>query len=168
MPELDGKVLVLLDDVVGSGASMISQQFGYKKFLSKQNNSHILFTPITCADGGKYYIETVIEQHSRRGHDYLVYDSSQDSNYNNFIKMLSPDEARIFSKIIGGTGYGSSGLVTGFPYMIPDNNSSLGGYFYLPILNNSTARSANKTSSSADAIGNILRDYLKTRPWYSW
>ena len=163
-PELDGKVLVLLDDIVGTGNSMLIEQFKYENFLQNQINSHILFAPINCAENGRYNIETSIEQSSRKGVDYLVYDSSQDSNYDSFCKMLTPIETRIFSKIVEETGFGSIGIATGFQHMIPDNNSELGGYLNLVNLNNSTAKSANKTSSAENAIGNILRDYLKTRP----
>ena len=83
--------------------------------------------------------------------------------------MLSPEEYRIFDKVIGEKGFKGaarsySALVTGFQYMTPDNNSSLGGYMNLINLNNSALYDANKTSSSYDEIGNILRDYLKNKP----
>lgn len=159
---LDGKVVVLLDDVVGSGDSMISQKFHYQTFLHTQNDVNMLFVPITCAESGRFNIIGTIKKYSRNGMDFLVYDNTQSSKYTDFVNYLTPEEARILDKIIGDKGYDNGGLVTGFQYMIPDNNSSLSGYFNLPNLNNSTTRSANKTDSYDDDIGYELRKYLET------
>ena len=161
---LDGKVLVLLDDIVGSGKSMLTERFHYENCLSNQKDVNILFTPITCADNGKYNIYNKIQDCSRVGSDFLVYDGSQTTKYNDFVGMLSPEEYRVLNKIIGDKGFEDSALCTGFQYMTPDNSSGLGGYFNLINLNNSKSNTANKTNSSVNEIGDILRDYIKNNP----
>ena len=55
--------------------------------------------------------------------------------------MLSAEETRLLDLFIGHKGYSQGGLVTGFQYMIPDNNTSLSGYLFLPNLNNPLAGS---------------------------
>lgn len=168
-PELNGKVIVLLDDVVGSGESMLSSRFHYDQFLSNQSDdTNILFSPITCANNGKGKITGKIESYSRIGKDFLVYNSSQTSSYSDFISLLTPEEKRILEKVIGHKGYSSAGndysaLATGFHYMIPDNNSDLGGYLNLIILNDSSKFDSNKTSSYSNRTGEVLRNYLKNR-----
>ena len=60
MPELNGKVLVLLDDVVGSGKTMVSEIFKYE-FHLKNQASNIFFAPIACAEQGKIRITNEIK-----------------------------------------------------------------------------------------------------------
>ena len=157
---LNGKVVVLLDDVVGSGDSMTSQQFKYEQFLYNQKNVNMLFVPITCADNGKHNIINTICMNSRSGKDFLIYDATQSSRYEDFVNLLTLEEKRILDKVIGSKGYHESGLVTGFQYMTPDNNSCLSGYLNLINLNNPTA---DKTLSYNDEIGNMLLQYINER-----
>lgn len=180
--DLNGKVVVILDDVVGSGASMRNQQFCYddnhksdsmdSSYLleiinDNKLNVNVLFAPIACAQNGRANILNSIKNNNRAGKDFLVYDDIQSSNYYKFVSMITPDEYRVLNKVIGSKGYSDcavvSALATGFQYMTPDNNSSLGGYFNLINLNNSLYNGANKTSSHKDDIGDELRRYLESR-----
>lgn len=88
----DGKVIVLLDDVIGSGNSALSQLvMNYSEFVQTHPNSNIIFSPIVCANSG---IKAITENISgkwngqdRTGKDFLLVDeenmfSLYDSRYN--------------------------------------------------------------------------------------
>ena len=165
-PELDGKVIVILDDVVGSGQSMLSQEFDYKEFLNKQKDTNIIFAPITCAEFGKNNIENTIQCNSRVGLDFIHYNDYQCNSFEDFLNMLEPNEIRILDMVIGYKGFNSGGIVTGFQYMTPDNNSSLGGYLNIINLNNPDCDSANKPFSNSaynKTIHEILCNYINNR-----
>ncbi len=162
-PELNGKVLVLLDDVVGSGRTMVTQEFKYESHLKNQA-SNIFFAPITCAEQGKISITNHIKANSRVGQDFLLYDSAQSSStYESFVAKLSPEEHKLFSKVVGGLGFLDGGLSTGFQHMTPDNNTTLSGYLLLPNLNNPRGEANKPLSNMNKFITDKLLDYLQNR-----
>ena len=134
----DGKVAVLLDDVVGSGATMITQEFKYNDFTKNNPNTTMIFSPITCAMEGHNNITNAITGHNRTN-DKLLYDNTMIVSYSDFIKQLPEKDRMLLSKAIGNMGVGHSALCTAFQYMIPDNCSSFSGYLLNFNLNNSKA-----------------------------
>ena len=141
---LNGKVIVLIDDIVGSGHSMYRDVFKYKKFLEKGlSDSHVIFTPITSLQSGYDNVTKAISDNNRIGTDTFL-PSTVVNFESSFRQNLTTQEINLLDKLLGSLGYNNGGAATAMPYMLPDNNSSASGLLLSWFLNND---SANKHSS---------------------
>ena len=141
----EDKVIVLLDDVVGSGHSMLRDVFHYDKFLNENPNSIVIFSPIICAKRGRNNIENAINNNQRnQRNDKLLYDKKAFIDFQEFLNKLTDEEKQQIKKAVGTNpmGYSQSALCTAFPWMIPDNNAYFSGYLLNFNLNNSDANNA--------------------------
>ena len=131
---------VVLDDIVGSGSSMLEtgEYIFNARELSKRQ--HIIFAPITASKQGIEHIRTNIKNYGRENIDSVICLEENIKDYadtgNFFLKKNSNKELEQYArKVYGEGGHGNSGMCTVFPYMAPDNNSTLAGYltkFFLP------------------------------------
>ena len=138
---LDGKVLVILDDIVGSGESMMSSKFDYQTFLTNQNceNTTVIISPVVSLKQGANRINSEIASKGRQGIDKFIpgmdiLDFKGSFNLNN-----DPKISNLLQKILGGFGYKSGGGCVAFPYMLPDNNSAAGGLLLRWFLTNGSS-----------------------------
>lgn len=121
--KVKGKTVVILDDISGSGHSLVSLPFDY--YASTKNGvSRVIFSPLACLEQGKDYIEEKIENYGRYGKDKVI---------TQVIKLPKdmPDELLFDSALT--MGYSGCNSVYALPYMIPDCNNVMGsllaGYF---------------------------------------
>lgn len=134
----ENSTFVALDDIVASGNSMIS--IGDYLFYASElpEKSHILFAPITASQKGITHIENFINNAGRNNNDAIINISENTKDYTDTKDLFfSPDNSKnqYAKQAFGEEGYGKGGLCTVFPYMDPDNNSSLAGYltkFFVP------------------------------------
>ncbi len=130
---------VIIDDIAGSGASMI----GIGEYVYNANrinpNQHVVFAPLVAAKSGLETIQYAIDRMERNGIDKIInieentYDCAQTTE--NFLNVFEGMSKEVAKNIFGSSGHGGGGLCTVFPYMAPDNNSTLASYiarFFLP------------------------------------
>ncbi len=157
----EGKVVVLLDDVVGSGATMLHQEFNYSAFIQNNPNSTMIFSPITCSQEGHNNIISSITS-KNRPKDKLLYDDTMMASFPNFTKQLSSEDAQYLVKIVfgGQLGFGNNALCTSFQYMVPDNCTSFSGYLLNFNLNNSSANKLHPQKNVLDIIRSFVDKYI--------
>ena len=148
-------VMVVLDDVVGGGATMLGQEFKYYQAIDTTNN--ILFSPITCSANGKTNITEKIDEFKRIGTDYLLVDDKV-FDIKAFSDKLSRDDRTLLYKLLGSQGVGSTYLCTAFPYMSPDNNSGFSGLFTAFFLNNPTSSKSLGCNKIYEKIKDIIKN----------
>ncbi len=118
---------VIIDDIVGSGDSMIGTADYCTNAKTLKNDKFIIFAPITATKAGLDAINKYIAKHSRTKNDAVIcldeniLEKTDDNKifknwYLNFKNLL------VFSKI-NDKGFKGQALNVSFPYMTPDNNS---------------------------------------------
>ena len=127
------KVLVVLDDFVGSGESIVDTKFDYHEFTMDNKDTNVIFAPVVCLQGGYNYINSAIRIKKRLDKDRIL--TTNLVNYSDFKdNILTPEERAIMSAAIGSEGYSNSKACSVFPFSIPDNNTNLSfifGAFFL-------------------------------------
>lgn len=134
---LDNKVIVILDDIVGSGHSMLFQEFKYNDFLfyhAKDKNINVIFSPLSCLRSGFDTIVNEIIYSGRLTNDSLK--AGKIVDFGKFSNSLSNEERNILMKIIGFGGFGDGNACTAMPYMLPDNNTLASGFLLQYCINN--------------------------------
>lgn len=113
---------VILDDILGSGDSMM-KRLDYM-FLANglDKDKHVVFAPIMANKDGIDYINDFINVVNRKDVDTVI-----TSNIANDKTDTSAINAN-FQKLIGNKGHKEQCMCTVFPYMAPDNNSALSSY----------------------------------------
>lgn len=129
-----GSTFVILDDLAGSGASML--EMGEYMFMAKalQKDRHILFCPITATKLGLDNIQNSITTSGRNNSDAIITIAENTKDYSKTSELFVQD-SELAQTVFGERGHGNAGMCTAFPYMAPDNNSTLAGYlakFFLP------------------------------------
>lgn len=129
---------IILDDMVGSGASMIEEKFDYDLFSNiAQSTQSLIFAPMICCEDGAKVINRTIKQKQRNGLDRLIPGIKiQDRIENNkLFTEANNKEKSLLYKVLGNLGFENAGLCNILPYMGPDNNTtiaSLLGQFFVP------------------------------------
>ena len=172
----DNSTFVILDDIVGSGESMV--QVGEYDISADAylRGKHILFAPITASEKGINYIKDVISDMNRENNDFVI--TLKDNIINSQSTKLKSLNDYFNSTEYGKNAYGQEGYemasqCTVFPYMSPDNNSELSTYltsFFLPNLGglkNQTINSSKikETIYYHDIFGtgknNLMKDFMR-------
>ena len=172
----DNSTFVILDDIVGSGESMV--QVGEYDISADAylRGKHILFAPITASEKGINYIKDVISDMNRENNDFVI--TLKDNIINSQSTKLKSLNDYFNSTEYGKNAYGQDGYemasqCTVFPYMSPDNNSELSTYltsFFLPNLGglkNQTINSSKikETIYYHDIFGtgknNLMKDFMR-------
>ena len=131
----EGTTFVVLDDVVASGESMLMTGEYLFNAMDIPENRHILFAPLTASNTGIKYIKNIIQANGRAEFDDILFVNSKDYKDTKKLFIDSDKDNKFAAEAFGEEGYGKSGMCTVFPYMDPDNNSSLAGYltkFFVP------------------------------------
>lgn len=172
----DNSTFVILDDIVGSGESMV--QVGEYDISADAylRGKHILFAPITASEKGINYIKDVISDMNRENNDFVI--TLKDNIINSQSTKLKSLNDYFNSTEYGKNAYGQDGYemasqCTVFPYMSPDNNSELSTHltsFFLPNLGglkNQTINSSKikETIYYHDIFGtgknNLMKDFMR-------
>ena len=161
--DLNGKAVVILDDIVGSGKSMLSQNFKFwgensdsgnaivvdtstnqPLFAKQYENVPVIVAPLSTLKQGE---TNILEAFRSTGHEGTVIagttvDVSAELVNDTFLQMA-----------IGNTGYENGYAATFTPYMFPDNNTALASLFnYMSILNPNTS-----SIKSSGGVGEYLK-----------
>lgn len=122
----ENSVFVVLDDIAGTGQSMIEIGGYYKEAPYISKNHHIIFAPITATKDGLDFVQKNINTSAREASDAIITLEEniaanwQDKNvFNGIITKIFPSKYKNISQ----KGEGKQALCTAFPYMSPDNNS---------------------------------------------
>lgn len=145
------RCFVILDDIFGSGDSIIrhSQYENFEPSLRKSAN--IIFSPISLTGHSKQKLQRLIKKNNRTEKDFIIVESKQIKkhpttpdlslktffsdlkkirSYNDFQQIIKANIAKyITRKFLKESGYKKGLSCTLFPYMAPDNNSKIGGIF---------------------------------------
>lgn len=125
----ENATLVILDDNVASGGSIINEPFHYKDFLNTCKNQNILFAPMTCSKKGANYIEKNISTTQRLQTDKLIINPDQIKtplDETDFYKNLGFDDKSMLNTILGGKGNDrKSAFSLVLPYMGTDGCSKI-------------------------------------------
>ena len=147
----DGKIYVVLDDVVGSGDSMLRQGVGYENInAEKMGDRHIFMVPIVSGSTGAEKINDTIANLGREGADFLLIPDEriQTPYYDTeYYQSLSESDREMLDYILlaqggfgDGLGYGDkAGYAILFPYMAPDNDASICYYLFKHLIQNPDA-----------------------------
>lgn len=139
---LKNKVVVVLDDIVGSGDSLVQQQFRYNslEWNEYKNTMNIIFAPIVSLTEGAKNIKNYIKAYNREGKDFFV-PSILISDVDKLASDLTPKETEFLfdeknsKKLFGRVGYLGATACTAMPYMLPDNNCEVSNSLLFPVLN---------------------------------
>ena len=127
---------VILDDIIGTGASMIEAGEYMFKARDIADDKHILFAAVTASKNGKDYIEECIEAFGRKGKDAVITPEKNIKDYAEVSKNFKENgNEELNTEVFEKGGHGQYGMCTVFPYMAPDNDSALAGHllkFFLP------------------------------------
>lgn len=129
---------VILDDIIGSGASML--EFADYMYCAKtiDKDKHIIFSSVAANKKGVEYIEDFINVVKRDDKVITLEDNTKDYSGNH--KYFAQENATNITAVqnaFGDAGHGDDGLCTVFPYMSPDNNSTIASYLAKHFLPNS-------------------------------
>ncbi len=152
--------VVVLDDISGSGGSMLYEGFEYANFRKDAANAErqVLFAPIKATEDAKYAFIDEMERQAKNGgtQDKLVLGD------NGTIKPYKCDDPILLNKLIGDNSYGSVNAAMIFPTMGPDNNSigsSFLAQFFVP---NPTCLKATEKFNKTSILG-LLTDKMKAK-----
>ena len=117
---------LVLDDIVGSGKSLLEIGNYDKQAKLLSPKQHIIFAPISTTESGMKYIQDNIDFYFRANNDKLIYleDNLAKNLYHTnifdkwLVKLFSSKFYQIMEK-----GFDDHALCTSFPYMAPDTNS---------------------------------------------
>lgn len=124
---------VIIDDIVGSGDSMIGTADYCTSAKKLNNDKFIIFAPITATKSGLDAINKYIEKHLRTKNDTVicldenVLEKIDDNKI--FKNWYMNFKNWIFYSKINDKGFKGQALNVSFPYMAPDNNSFISANF---------------------------------------
>lgn len=127
---------VTLDDIIGTGASMMEAGEYMFKARDIDDDKHVLFAAISSSKEGADYINYCIDAFERGGKDAVITLEKNTKDYTGVTENFENEgNEELNSKVYEKSGHGHYGMCTVFPYMSPDNDSALAGHllkFFLP------------------------------------
>lgn len=117
---------IILDDIAGTGRSMIKFGDYYLNANTINSDKHILFVPISTTPNGIEFINDTIKNLSRNNNDALLYlekNITQNTLHKNIFDNYRMKIKRFKTEEASNQGYNNQALCTVFPYMSPNNNS---------------------------------------------
>jgi hypothetical protein len=139
IPKNDKNMVVILDDVAGSGDSL---RTAYNRLRSYGNyKGPVLISPTVSTTNAKKVIEKL-----SGNVQYLpskIIPSFRDSH---FYKKATPSKQALYAQIMDAFGYNQNGLSVVFPYMSPDNCNYFFAHNIAPryLMNGQGAKNASK------------------------
>lgn len=111
----NARKVVILDDVAGSGDSLK----GIYQELKPKYSGEIVIAPVVSTETAQKAFRDIQDKKL----SYIPGDVFRSFTKSDYYKSLSDEQKMLYTKLMGGTGYGSEGLDVVFPYMAPDNNN---------------------------------------------
>ncbi len=110
----ENSMVVILDDVAGSGSSLS----GAYNRIKDLYNGPVVISPTISSTRAAQYIKD-----SCKAATFLPGKVITPFKQSDYFKNLSAKRKKIFELLMGSLGYGEDGLSIAFPYMAPDNNN---------------------------------------------
>lgn len=119
----DNAMIVTLDDIAGSGSSLKYSTSEARKIAGK---NHFVIAPFITAPQGQKSLQ------KEAGRNVSLVTGMAIPNFSDsaYYRSLSKKDQAGFDLIIGNSGFGSNDISVVFPYMAPDNNNNIAGYFH--------------------------------------
>lgn len=118
---------LILDDIIGSGDSMIGTADYCTSAKKLNKDKFIIFVPITATETGLANVNKYITKHSRSKNDTIIFlDKNvleKADGYKIFKNWYLKMKSFFGSSNINDKGFKEQALNVSFPYMAPDNNS---------------------------------------------
>lgn len=116
---------IILDDIAATGKSMtnIAEYIFYGKHLDK--DKHLIFAPIYASDKGIEYINSAIAKQDRTDSDIVLYIDTNINKPSSTKDIFGHLYYKLNTAIYSCDGYDDSRMCIAFPYMTPDNNSTI-------------------------------------------
>lgn len=118
---------LILDDIIGSGDSMIGTADYCTSAKKLNKDKFIIFVPITATETGLANVNKYITKHSRSKNDTIIFlDKNvleKADGYKIFKNWYLKMKSFLGSSNINDKGFKEQALNVSFPYMAPDNNS---------------------------------------------
>ena len=132
----ENSTFVILDDIIGTGASMIESGEYMFKAREIADDKHVLFAAVAGSQNGTNYLSECIEAFGRGGKDAVITPEKNLKDYTGVTKNFKESgNKELSTEVYEKGGHGQYGMCTVFPYMAPDNDSALAGHllkFFLP------------------------------------
>lgn len=127
--EPENSVFIILDDVIGSGSSMMNVGFYWEESGKLNRDKHILFCPITATEEGVETLNNVINKNGRNNSDKIINLKQNTMEYSKIASdFINDGNIELNEKVFTPKGHGNFGMCTVFPYMAPDNCSGLSSH----------------------------------------
>lgn len=141
--DIDNKIVVVLDDMTCTGASLLGQSFKYKDFIKNNPDNKIIFSTIISTQGA---IDGIKETNINENRNDIV-TACKITDYSDFEKVLTEREKIIYYKKLKFYEEGMGGTAIAFPYMAPDNNTDNSSVFIDNFLSNTISNKASCKST---------------------
>lgn len=120
----ENSTFLILDDIAGTGQSMVEvgEYYRIAPYISKKQ--HVLFAPISSTEEGVNFINKHITDSSRENNDCVITlneNKAKNKHHKDILNNKLLHEAK--ADDITNPGHGEQALCTAFPYMAPDNNA---------------------------------------------
>lgn len=121
------KIYVILDDMMGSGASLIGDVYGLFEEDGFDESNHIILAPVLTNNQANSFAQAEFEQNKRGKLDFVISPQNPKTFLRSslFWKNLSDKQQNEFYNVFYrnmALGLGGTGFAVAFPYMTPDNN----------------------------------------------
>lgn len=139
IPNNANNMVVILDDVAGSGHSLKSaykELRGYSYFSNGNGyKGPVVISPTVSTTTAEVLLGDLAKNETYSGANtggmhYLPNKVARPFKDSSFYKQASPREQKVYDEMLGSLGYGENGLNVVFPYMAPDNNN----YFFANLI----------------------------------
>ena len=143
LKDIDNKIAVILDDFAGSGNSLIDDEFRYRLYVKNnyfEGDKQVIFAPVSIQEKGLNYIKSAVRIAGKKAHTIYI----NRRNPKAFRESLTAPEKTLLPYITGRDFTGDYYACSAFPYMIPDNNTPLGGLLLEKCLNEKEGNKATK------------------------
>ena len=147
--KVNDKIFVILDDIVGSGSSVLHQQFDYRSFLNNSSitgNKDMIVSPISALKQGINRIKEQTSEYRKhlkgnKGRDIIWPHVTVD--YKKLQNKIGDENFAMLAKLLGHPGYNEGFACTAMPYTIPDNDTAAAGFLLDTLLNDSSGNNSN-------------------------
>jgi hypothetical protein len=123
--------LIILDDVAGSGMSLIDSA---QRVADTQYKGKVMVSPMISTEKARdAFVRGISAGYSNISFEPRSMSPALEESF--FFQSLAPAQQAKIDEIVGYKGFGRNALSVAFPYMAPDNNNSMFGdliaHFYM-------------------------------------
>ena len=129
---LNGKIVVMLDDCICSGDSVVKQQFSYLDafyYNPQKLDCKLIFAPIVLMQSGKDIIGSYTQRAKRENDDFYMPSKLIDFDRDVANSISKEDIEKYLNEVVGHSGYHNQYGAISFPFNIPDNDTDFSTLF---------------------------------------